>query len=194
MKKAHLVSKRRTLLGSTAAAVVATGLIAGPAVLAQAPGAEPEPATITMVLKGKGGGPKFEGPDTVQSGQPLRIVNATSPRKIGPHTFSLVRPSLLPKTAKQFKNCFTPKRICMRIALAHKFNPKTEKIGQQVVDPGAKGWNKAFTKKRKGDSWYTETKGESFTANVSASAGRTLSFLCAVHPDMQGEIEVVAAP
>lgn len=191
MKKAHIVSKRQTLLAGAAAGALAVGLAGGPAVFAQDP--QPvEPATITMKMKGKS--PVFDGPDTVQTGQPLKIVNATSPRKIGPHTFSLVRPNLLPKTAKQFKNCFTPKRICMRIALAHKFNPKTEKIGKQLVDPGAKGWSKSFTKKAKGDSWYTETKDETFTANVSASAGKTLSFLCAVHPDMQGEIEVVAAP
>jgi hypothetical protein len=192
VKKARFVSKRQTLLGGTAAGVLAIGLAAGPAVFAQDPGVQAEPATITMAQKGKK--LVFEGPDTVQTGQPLKIVNDTSARKVGPHTLSLVAPGLLPTTAKQFKNCFTPKKLCMRIALAHKFNPKTEKIGQQLVDPGAKGWSKAFTKKAKGDSWYTETKGESFTANVSASAGKTLSFLCAVHPDMQGEIEVVAAP
>jgi hypothetical protein len=191
VKKAHFVSKRQALLGGTAAGVLAIGLAGGPAVFAQAP--EPaEPATITMKMKGKS--PAFEGPDTVQTGQPLRIVNDTSPRKIGPHTFSLVRPNLLPRTVKQFKNCFTPKKLCMRIALAHKLNPKTDEIGKPVVDPGAKGWSKSFTKKGKGDSWFTEAKDESYTASVSASAGKTLSFICAVHPDMQGEIEVVAAP
>lgn len=192
MKKARFVSRRQTLLGGMAAGALAIGLAGGPAVFAQDPGTPAEPATITMAKNGKR--LVFEGPDTVQTGQPLRIVNDTSPRKVGPHTLSLVAPGLLPETVKQFKNCFTPKKICMRIALAHKLNPKTEKIGQPLVDPGAKGWNKSFTKKRKGDSWYTEKKGETFTANVSASAGKTLTFLCAVHPDMQGEIEVVAAP
>lgn len=192
MKKARFVSKRQTLLGGAAAGVLAVGLAGGPAVFAQDPGTTPEPATITMTKNGKT--LLFEAPDTVQTGQPLKIVNATSPRRVGPHTFSLVQKSLLPGTVKQFKNCFTPGKICMRIANAHKLNPKTEKIGQPLVDPGAKGWNRQFTKKRKGDSWFTEKKGETFTANVSASAGKTLSFLCAVHPDMQGEIEVVAAP
>jgi hypothetical protein len=192
VKKAQLVSKRQTLLGGMAAGVLAIGLAGGPAVFAQDPVTLPEPATITMAKNGKS--LVFEAPDQVQTGQPLRIVNGTNPRRVGPHTFSLVQKRLLPATAKQFKNCFTPRRICMRIANAHKLNPRTEKIGQPLVDPGATGWNRMFTKKRKGDSWFTEKKGESFTANVSASAGKTLTFLCAVHPDMQGEIEVVAAP
>lgn len=192
MKKARFVPKRQTLLAGAAAGAVAVGLAAGPAVFAQDPGLQPiEPATITMKLKAKG--PVFEGPATVLTGQELKIVNATSPRKIGPHTFSLVRPGLLPDTPKEFKNCFTPRKICMRIAQAHKLNPKTEKIGQPNVDVGVEGWSRAFTKKRKGDSWFTETKGESTTRVVSASAGRSLTFLCAVHPDMQGKIEVIAA-
>lgn len=177
--------------GGTTAGVVAIALIGGPAVLAQDPGDTPEPATITMELAGKR--IFFDGPATVQKGQELQIVNNTSVRKVGPHTFSLAKQSVLPDTPNGFKKCFTPGKVCMDIAVAHKFNPKTEKIGKPVVDVGAKGWNRSFTKERTGDSWYTETKDESTTRRVTASAGSTLRFICAIHPDMQGKIKVVAA-
>ena len=177
--------------GGATAGVAAIALIGGPAVLAQDPGATPEPATISMKVQGKR--LFFDGPATVVKGEELRIVNDTSVRKVGPHTFSLAKKSVLPDTSKEFKNCFTPGKVCMDIATAHKFNPKTEKIGKPVVDAGAKGWNRSFTKDHAGDSWYTETKGEDHTRRVTASAGTTLRFLCAIHPDMQGKIEVVAA-
>jgi hypothetical protein len=177
--------------GGATAGVAAIALIGGPAVLAQDPGTPPEPATIAMKVEGKR--LSFDGPATVVKGEELRIVNETSVRKVGPHTFSLAKKGVLPDTAREFKNCFTPGKICMDVAIAHKFNPKTEKIGKPVVDAGAKGWNRSFTKDHGGDSWYTETKDESTSRRVTASAGTTLRFLCAIHPDMQGKIEVVAA-
>lgn len=176
--------------GAATAGAIAIALTGGPAVLAQDDGTPDEPATITMEVQGKR--LLFAGPETVVKGQELEIVNDTSVRKVGPHTFSLAKKSVLPDTPKEFRQCFTPGKVCMNIATAHKFNPKTEKIAKPIVDAGAKGWNRSFTKDRAGDSWYTETKGESFTRRVTASAGTTLRFICAIHPDMQGKIEVVA--
>jgi plastocyanin len=177
--------------GAATASTIAIALIGGPAVLAQDDGATPvEPATITMEVEGKR--LLFAGPETVIKGQELEIVNNTSVRKVGPHTFSLAKKSVLPDTAKEFRECFTPGKVCMDIANAHKFNPRTEKIAKPVVDAGAKGWNRSFRNDRSGDSWYTETKDESFTRRVTASAGTTLRFICAIHPDMQGKIKVVA--
>jgi hypothetical protein len=191
MKQSRPRTGRVARYGAATVGVLATALIAGPAVLAQEDPPPVDPATISMEVAGKR--LSFDGPDTVVKGQELRIVNDTSPRKVGPHTFSLVKQSLLPDTPKEFKQCFTPGKICMKIALAHKLNPKTEEIGKTVVDAGVKGWNRSFTKRQNGDSWYTEKKGGSTSRRVSASAGTTLRFLCAVHPDMQGEIKVVAA-
>jgi plastocyanin len=176
--------------GAATAGTIALALIGGPAVLAQDDGTPDEPATITMEVQGKR--LLFAGPETVVKGQELEIVNNTSVRKVGPHTFSLAKKAVLPDTPKEFKQCFTPGKICMDIATAHKFNPKTEKIAKPIVNAGAKGWNRSFTNDQTGDSWYTETKGESHTRRVTASAGTTLRFLCAVHPDMQGKIKVVA--
>jgi hypothetical protein len=191
MKQSLPSAGRLARYGAATAGVAAIALIGGPAVLAQDPGDTPEPTTITMEVQGKR--LFFDGPATVVRGQELQIVNNTSVRKVGPHTFSLAKKSVLPDTPREFRQCFTPGKICMDIATAHKFNPKTEKIAKPVVNAGVKGWNRGFTNNRTGDSWYTETKDESHTRRVTASAGSTLRFLCAVHPDMQGKIKVVAA-
>ncbi|HEX2071017.1 MAG TPA: hypothetical protein VHF90_05145 [Thermoleophilaceae bacterium] len=190
MKQLRPSAGRLARYGGATAGFLAVALIGGSTVLAQDGDTPAEPATITMEAQGKR--LVFDGPETVQKGDELRIVNDTSVRRHGPHTFSLVKQSLLPDGPKEFRRCFTPGRICMEIALAHKFNPRTEKIGKPVVNAGARGWNRSFNGKRNGDSWYTEKKDDSFTRRVTASAGSTLSFICAVHPDMQGEIEVVA--
>lgn len=191
MKDTPHGSGRLARYACATAGALAIALIAGPVVVAQDDGATPPgPPTITMKAAGKR--LSFDGPETVVKGQELRIVNDTNPRRVGPHTFSLAKPSVLPHTRKQFKQCFTPGKICMQIALAHKFDPRTEKIRKPVVNAGAKGWNKMFSKTQTGDSWYTETQDQAFTRRVTASVGATLSFICAVHPDMQGKIEVVA--
>jgi hypothetical protein len=150
-------------------------------------------AVIKMaIVKGK---LKFVYPKTVTQGEELEIVNTTNPRQVGPHTFSLVQPGLIPKTKPQRQNCFTPKHICMSIAKWHKFNPKTEKVGVNPTSAGAAGWSTMGTNKKKGDSWFTgETKGTSITAVVNAKAGTTLYFMCAVHPWMHGKVKVLPAP
>lgn len=133
----------------------------------------------------------FEGAKTVTQGDTLKIVNETNPKQIGPHTFSLVTKGSLPKTADARKNCFTPKHICLSVAEWHKFNPKTEKIALDPVKAGPAGWSTMGSTSKKGDSWFTEKKGESFEQQVTAAPG-TLYYLCAVHPWMQGQIKVIA--
>ena len=54
--------------------------------------------TKTVFMRFNGQQLKFFAPDTIKSGANLRVVNKTSPRVIGPHTFSLVERSELPKT------------------------------------------------------------------------------------------------
>lgn len=191
MKQTLPWAGRLARCGGAAAGVLAVALIGGPTVFAQDGETPAEPATITMEAQGKR--LVFDGPETVQKGDELRIVNDTSARRHGPHTFSLIKQSLLPDSPKEFRQCFAPGKICMEIALAHGLDPRTEKVSKPVVNAGARGWNRSFNGKRKGDSWYTEKKDQSFTRRVTASAGTTLSFICAVHPDMQGEIDVVAA-
>jgi hypothetical protein len=148
---------------------------------------------ITMSLvKGK---LKFVAPETVTVGDQLEIVNKTNPKQVGPHTFSLVTKGSIPKTRKAMGTCFTPKKICFAIAQWHGFNPKTEKITKNPVKAGPAGWSTMGTATgAKGDSWFTgETKsGTHISQEVTAAAGTTLYFMCAIHPFMHGQIKVVA--
>jgi hypothetical protein len=158
-------------------------------------GAAPTGTTDVITMELTKGKLKFVAPETVTRGDQLEIVNETNPKQVGPHTFSLVTKGSLPKTPKARQNCFTPKHICLAVAQWHGFKPKTEKITINPAKAGEAGWSTLgnATGKR-GDSWFTEKKGETFSQEVSASAPSTLYFVCAVHPWMQGKVTVLPAP
>jgi hypothetical protein len=168
------------------AALVALVAVAVPNVSA----AESSESVTTIEIKMEGKKMGFFGPSTVHEGEELRIVNDTMPSMVGPHTFSLVTKGSLPKTAKQRKECFTPGKICMGIAkwygLKGEENPKNP-----IVEAGAKGWDTMGTTTKKGDSYFFGKKGESIEQVVSAKAGTTLYFMCAVHAFMQGSVKVL---
>ncbi len=179
---------RRALALTAPLAVVAAFLVPALATAAVTPTGVTD--TITMsIVKGK---LKFVAPPTVTQGDELEIVNETNPRQVGPHTFSLVTKGSLPKTGPARHNCFTPKHICFSIAKWHGFNPKTEQISVNPAKAGPAGWSTMGNSSKKGDSWFTGEKPRtSFSQQVSAEPG-TLYFMCAVHPWMQGRIQVVA--
>jgi plastocyanin len=179
-------------LATAATGAVALGLVGGPAASAEPDaGAAQGPAPAKIVMKFNGEKLFFAGAKEVVAGQPLKIVNTIKPRKHGPHTFSLTEESVIPRTRRAGERCFAPSKICLAIAVAHKFNPRTEKVNLPVVKAGKSGWDKMFTKDAKGDSWYTEKLGGSFSQKVTAEPGTTLHYMCAVHPQMQGKIDVV---
>ena len=94
-------------------------------------------------------------------------------------------------TRKAGEQCFTPGKICLVAAIAHEFDEKTEKVNEPLVEAGKPGWDKRFSRaSRKGDTWYSEKKGEVFEQIVSAKAGTILRYMCIVHPEMQGKIKV----
>jgi hypothetical protein len=135
---------------------------------------------------------KFVAPESVRAGEQLEVVNETNPKKVGPHTFSLVTKGSIPKTAKARQVCFTPNHICKAIANWH--GVKGE--GPPTKNPataGPEGWSTMGTLHKKGDSWFTGTKPKaSFTQTVTAQP-TTLYFMCAVHPWMHGKITVLPA-
>jgi len=189
----HKLSRRARLRAlaltvSTAALVLAVGGsgLAG--------AATPTGTTQVISMELTKGKLKFVGPESVTVGDQLEIVNDTNPKQVGPHTFSLVTKGSLPKTPKARKNCFTPKHICLAVAIWHGFNPKTERITKNPAKAGPAGWSTAGNATgKKGDSWFSgETKGGHFSQEVTAEAGTTLYYLCAVHPWMQGKVNVVA--
>ena len=173
-----------------AVSTTALGLVLGGSGLAGA--ATPTGITQQVNIELTKGKLKFVGPESVTVGDQLEIVNETNPKQVGPHTFSLVTKGSLPKTPKARKGCFAPKHICLAIAIWHGFNPKTEEITKNPAKAGPAGWSTAGSNSKKGDSWFTEKKGEAFGQEVTAAAGTTLYYMCAVHPWMQGKVNVNA--
>lgn len=187
----HKLSSRARLRALVlVASVAALTLVLG---ASSAVAATPTGNTETVAMEFTKGKIKFTGPTSVTVGDQLEIVNNTNPKQVGPHTFSLVTKGSLPKTPKARQGCFAPKHICLAIAIWHGFNPKTERITKQLAKAGPAGWSTAGNAtSKKGDSWFTEKKGESFSQEVTAQADTTLYYLCAVHPFMQGKVDVEA--
>ena len=96
------------------------------------------------------------------------------------------------RSRKEGEACFR-EGLCGTIAVAHKFDPKTEKINKPSVDVGRKkAWDTSFESlEGKGDSFYTEEEGGTQTRKVVAPVGSRLTFFCAVHPEMVKTIKVV---
>jgi hypothetical protein len=184
----HLRSAPR---GIVLALPVAAILLAAPALSAAA--LTPTGVTDTIHIVLKKGALRFVGPKTITQGDELEIVNDTSPRQVGPHTFSLVTKGSVPRTRGARQNCFTPKHICLAIAKWHGLN-RREEVTINPAKAGAEGWSTMGSVNRKGDSWFTGfKKGASFTQQVTANATtepKTLYFICAVHPWMHGSVKV----
>jgi len=114
------------------------------------------------------------GTVTIASGGTLSIDNKGEE----PHTFSIVKSSDVPRSTKQFEQC----KICDKIAKGHGVSEASMGPPKHpVLDVGAKGIDQA------GDSvvFIKDTK-----VVVSAKPGTTLSFICAIHPWMQGKLVV----
>jgi plastocyanin len=140
-------------------------------------------SAATVYMKADKKGLRFEAPKTVVNGEALEIVNRSNPKKVGPHTFSLVTKASLPKTPKAHQLCFTPKHICKAIATWHGVKGN----GPVKINPAEVS--------KKGDSWFTgEKAGTSFEqpVNVDTTAGASrIYFICAIHSGMQGSINVL---
>jgi hypothetical protein len=184
---------RKHLLVAVAATAVIVFAAFGPGLA----GAETTPTgtTDTISIQEVKGALKFVAPESVHVGDELEIVNETNPKEVGPHTFSLVTKGSLPKTPSARKNCFTPKHICLSISKWHGFKPKTEKITINPAEAGPAGWSTLGSTTKKGDSWFTEKKGGSFTQQVTADPATTptIYFMCAIHPWMHGSVKVLPA-
>jgi hypothetical protein len=182
-------SKKRLGAALVTAAAVAVPVVGGGSSAVAGPyDVGTGPITIQMRNVGK---KKvfFKGPKTISRGAKLTVENASNPQKIGPHTFTLVKAGLRPKTLKDQKACGKLELpVCARAAKAHKFEPP-ETINKPDVEAGRKGWDKSFGKK--GDTWFTPQKGATETRKVTAPVGTTLTYFCLVHPNMHGTLKVI---
>jgi hypothetical protein len=109
----------------------------------------------------------------------LTIKGMTSSKE-GPHTFSIVKSSQEPTTKKQVENC----SVCNGFFKKHQVNEKTNKVGKPLVNAGATGFDAP------GDSIVIAPGKSTTKIKISAKPGTTLSYICAVHPWMQGKVTV----
>jgi hypothetical protein len=146
----------------------------------------------TITVREVAGKLRFVGPEKVSEGETLEVVNRTNPLKLGPVTFSLVRPGYLPKTRHAQAICFTPGHICWSIAEWQGVHGE----GTPTINPaeaGEPGWDTPGSTSIPGDSWFSgEERGASFAQPVTAKAGTRLWFMDAIHPWLRGTIKVVA--
>ncbi len=133
------------------------------------------------------------GPLSVKSGDVVTWQNIiTAP---DPHTISIVKASDLPTNVGQVFNCGAPGTVCAAIFACH--FPSGFSMGgpPPVIIPtcgNAKFGNLAAV----GDSFLIPPPGvgpasaQTIMAKITAPSGSVLSYLCAIHPWMQGEINV----
>jgi hypothetical protein len=180
------MSRRRTKVFAPLAALVLMAVVLVPTIA----GAAVTPPKKTIDMKGGPSKKKnaFGIKDSMRfspakfaiaSDGTLTIKGKTSAKE-GPHTFSVVKASQLPTTKKQVEKC----AVCLKFFKNHKVNEKTGKVGAPLLNTGTKGFDGP------GDSIVIAPGKSTTKIKISAKPGTTLSFLCTVHPWMQGKVTV----
>ena len=184
------LGKSRCVVAVVTIAAVGAGAVAAISASAADSGTVRAGDTAKIKMEVKGKDLIFSGPKRIERGAKLEIVNKTLPDKVGPHTFTLIKANRMPTTKRQIRECEKVElAVCANIVKAHKADPQTGVVKKPDVDVGRKGWDKSFG--RTGDSVFLDSLGAHSTRRVSANAGKTLYYFCAVHPFMQGKIKVV---
>ena len=163
---------------------VVTSLALIVAAVVPAVAAAPRNATLTVrggtVFKPN----RFIG-DGMRFGRDVTVIRSRGTLTIRdrtrqPHTFSIIRKSQVPRTARQVENC----TVCQALGQAHGIPPNGEGPPTiPLVDRGARGFNQP------GDSIAFGPR-QRVRAQITARSGRTLHFICAIHPWMLGKIAV----
>ena len=179
--------RRRALLA--AGAVAAVGALGWANLVPAGAASTPPPDKVVVKTKGSGENMKFVASSkTIQSGGKLVIKDKTPGE---PHTLSLVEKDLIPTTNKQISKCNNKGHICAAIAEWH---GATGNSGPTVnpVDVAKPGWDREGNLHRTGDSVFFKPNKKTWPATkpVSAKAGTTLHFMCAIHPWMHGVLHV----
>jgi plastocyanin len=127
-------------------------------------------------------------PGTIKVKSGATLTFEYGDREQEPHTLTIVPAAQLPKTLQQVENC----RVCQVYGAPHLKNPKAppdqnNPIVHWTLDKGQPGLDAV------GDSLAIQPGAhKSIREIVSAPAGTTLHFICAVHPWMQGQIVVTS--
>jgi hypothetical protein len=175
---------RRKLLVLPVTVVAVAGVAVGSAVAAGGAAPKVDKIKIVSSIKVK---PGFYIQDmlrftpyksSVKSGGTISLTGNKASLSEGPHTFSLVKKSQLPLTAKAIQNC----KVCGQLAQEHGADPNSEAPPTKPLVDGGDGFNKPL------DSVFFD--GTALKLKVTAKKGSTLYFMCAVHPWMQGSVTV----
>jgi plastocyanin len=121
------------------------------------------------------------GRTTLKSGDQLTLSHADKTDE--PHTLTIVNASERPSTTEDVFNCGAPGTLCDEVFTT---------IGPQITDEtNAQFINVAGGSGLDGrlDTVFLPP-GTSINVAVTAPSGTTLSYLCAIHPWMQGSITV----
>lgn len=118
----------------------------------------------------------------VKSGGTVEVINTAADE--GPHTFTIVKKSDLPKNF----NC----KVCDKLGKAHGADPESDAPPTFPFLENGVGQATAPNLNRPGDSGITGSgkKGEHISFKVTAAKGRTFYFMCIIHPWMQAKLEV----
>jgi hypothetical protein len=179
---------RRLLVGATT-----LGLIAGGSIAATAAGSAPKHTTINAVTSTKVKINRYVQDGTrwqkdvydVSSGGTISVVNLAA--SDGPHTFSVVKKSELPRTPRQVFQC----KICQTVAKEHGAKPNSQKPPKFLYVENGKGTHTPPNVDRPGDSAFVAPKQKAkVTLAVTAKPGTTLYFICLIHPWMQAKLVV----
>jgi hypothetical protein len=123
----------------------------------------------------------------VKSGGTLHLLNNVITE--GPHTFSVVARRDLPRNAAQMNNC----KVCRTLEKAHGADPNTEGPPKFFFLENGTGAQAPPSVDRAGDSALIgpgEKSTESVDVKVTAKKGKTLYFMCIIHPQMQARVIV----
>jgi hypothetical protein len=181
--------QRKLLAGITTVGIV----VGGSAAALAAPGAAPKHATINAVTSVKVKINRYIQDGTrwqkdvyhVRSGGTLTIVNLAA--SDGPHTFSVVRKSDLPRTVAQINNC----KICQTVAKEHGADPNSQAPPKFLFVENGTGSTTPPNVDRAGDSAFiAPSQNAKVTLKLTAKPGTTLYFMCVIHPWMQAKIIV----
>lgn len=115
----------------------------------------------------------------LRAGVTIQIRNRSEEE---PHSISVVAKSQLPKTVRQLGGCYGPTGICSKFFGDHAFPEGEGPPANPVVNKGAAGLD------TRGDSVYFGPGSASI--KLSASKGKSLYFMCIIHPQMQAKISV----
>jgi hypothetical protein len=176
------------------AGITTVGLIAGgSAVAVAATAAAPKHTTINAVTSTKVKINRYIQDGTrwqhdvyrVRSGGTVTIVNLAS--SDGPHTFTVVKKSQLPRTVKQMNNC----KICNTVAQEIGANEQSNAPPTFKYVVNGKGSNTPPTvDKPNNTAFVLPFQHAKVSLKVTAKPGATIYFLCVIHPWMQAKIIV----